>query len=239
MLTEAGAVYREHAQRVVGELDAAQEAISPDGEVRGRLRIAAPLSFGPTHLAPVLADLALQHPRLHIHAAYADRFVDLVGEGFDVGVRLGYLADSSLVARRIAPVHGRLVASPDYLARAGAPQTPGDLLGHDAIMAQRGEWRLRDGKEFVTVRPRPRFSADNGQALMAAALKGLGVFLAPDFLAAPHLQAGELVEVLPDYPAPEGGLYVVRPPGEHVPRKIRVLTDLLVERFGERSGVRL
>lgn len=239
ILTEAGAVFREHAQRAVGELDAAQDAISPDGEVRGRLRIAAPLSFGPTHLAPVLVDLALQHPRLHIHAAYADRFVDLVGEGFDVAVRLGYLADSSLVARRIAPVHGRLVASPDYLSRAGAPQTPGDLNAHDAIIAQRAEWRLRDGEAFVTVRPRPRFSADNGQALMAAALKGLGIFLAPDFLAAPYLEAGELVEVLPDYPSPEGGLYVVRPPGEHVPRKIRVLTDLLVERFGERSGVRL
>ena len=239
VLTEAGAVFREHAQRVVGELEAAQEAISPDGEVRGRLRIAAPLSFGPTHLAPVLADLALQHPRLHIHAAYADRFVDLIGEGFDVAVRLGYLPDSSLVARRIAPVHGRLVASPDYLARAGAPLTPGDLPGHDAIVAQRGEWRLRDGEGFVTVRPRPRFTADNAQALMAATLKGLGIFLAPDFLAVPHLQAGELVEVLPDYPAPEGGLYVVRPPGEHMPSKIRVLTVLLVEHFGPRSGIRL
>jgi DNA-binding transcriptional LysR family regulator len=239
VLTEAGAIFREHAARVVAELDAAQEALSPDGEVRGRLRIAAPLSFGPTHLAPVLADLAAQHPRLHIHAAYADRFVDLVSEGFDVAVRLGFLADSSLVARRIAPVHGRLVASPAYLARAGAPSTPADLPDHDAIIAQRGEWRLRDGDEYVTVRPRARFSADNGEASMAAALKGLGIFLAPDFLGAGHLAAGDLVEVLPDYPSPEGGLYVVRPPGEHVPRKIRVLIDLLVDRFGERSGVRL
>ena len=238
-LTEEGAVFREHAMRITAELDAAKDALSPDGEVRGLLRIAAPLSFGPTHLAPVLADLALQHPQLRLHAAYADRFVDLVGEGFDVAVRLGYLADSSLVARRIAPVHGRLVASPEYLARAGAPRTPDDLLGHDAILAQRGEWRLRDGAGTVTLRPRPRFSADNAEALMSAALKGLGILLAPDFLAAPYLEDGRLVEVLPDYPAPEGGLFVVRPPGEHVSRKIRVLTDLLVERFGKDSGVRL
>jgi DNA-binding transcriptional LysR family regulator len=239
ILTEEGAIFREHAGRVTAELDAAQDALSADGEVRGRLRIAAPLSFGPTYLAPVLADLALQNPKLQVHAAYADRFVDLAGEGFDVAVRLGYLADSSLVARRIAPVHGRLVAAPSYLVRAGAPQAPADLTSHDAILAQRGEWRLKDGSEIVTVRPHARFSADNGEALMAAAVKGLGILLAPDFLAAPYLAAGELVEVLPDYPAPEGGLYVVRPPGEHVPRKIRVLTDLLVERFGERSGVRL
>jgi DNA-binding transcriptional LysR family regulator len=239
VLTEAGATFREHAARVVAELDAAQEALSPDGDVRGRLRIAAPLSFGPTHLAPVLADLALQHPKLLIHAAYADRFVDLVGEGFDVAVRLGFLSDSSLVARRIAPVHGRLVASPEYLARAGTLATPADLPAHDAIIAQRGEWRLKDGDEYVTVRPRARFSADNGEASMAAALKGVGIFLAPDFLGAAHLASGALVEVLPAYPSPEGGLYVVRPPGDHVPRKIRVLTDFLAERFGERSGVKL
>jgi DNA-binding transcriptional LysR family regulator len=203
------------------------------------LRIAAPLSFGPPHLAPALADLALQHPRLLIHAAYADRFVDLVGEGFDVAVRLGFLPDSSLIARRIAPVHARLVASPGYLARAGTPVTLADLLTHDAILAHRGEWRLKDGDRYVTIRPQARFSADNGEALMAAALKGVGIFLAPDFLGAAYLATGEVVEVLPAHPSPVGGLYVVRPPGDHVPREIRVLTDFLVERFGEPSGVRL
>ena len=233
VLTEAGATFREHAARVAAELDTAGDAITPHGEVRGRLRIAAPLSFGPTHLAPVLADLALQHPQLHVHAAYSDRFVDLVAEGFDVGIRLGYLADSSLLARRIGPVRGRIVASPAYLERHGAPRTPDDLLEHEVLLAQRAEWRLRDGDSYVTIRPRARFSADNGQALLAAVLRGLGLSLLPDFLTGPYLQTGELVAVLEDYPAPEGGLYIVRPPGDHVPRKIRVLTDLLVERFGD------
>src|SRR5580704_6823287 len=115
-LTEAGATFREHAARIVAELGTAQEAISPVGDLRGLLRIAAPLSFGPMRLAPVFAELARRHPMLHVHAAYSDRFVDLVGEGFDAAVRLGFLPDSSLVARRICVIHGQYVASPSYIA---------------------------------------------------------------------------------------------------------------------------
>jgi len=112
VLTEAGATFREHAARIAAELDSAQEAISPAGDLRGLLRIAAPLSFGPLHLAPVFAELARRHPLLHVHAAYSDRFVDLVGEGFDAAVRLGFLPDSSLVARRICVIDGSTSRAP-------------------------------------------------------------------------------------------------------------------------------
>src|SRR5882672_8207106 len=109
-LTEAGVTFREHAARVCAEIDIARETILPAGDLRGRLRIAAPLTFGPTHLAPVLAELARRHPLLHVHACYSDRFVDLVGEGFDCAVRVGYLQDSNLIARLVGPIHGRLDA---------------------------------------------------------------------------------------------------------------------------------
>src|SRR6266851_9137850 len=102
-LTEAGVTFRDHAARVCAEIDLARETILPAGDLRGRLRIAAPLSFGTTHLAPVLAQLARRHPRLHVHTSYSDRFVDIVGEGFDVAIRVGYLPDSNLIARRISP----------------------------------------------------------------------------------------------------------------------------------------
>src|ERR1700685_211897 len=111
-LTEAGVTFREHAARVCAEIDLARETILPAGDLRGRLRIAAPLSFGPTHLAPVLAQLAQRHRRLHVHTSYSDRFVDIVSEGFDCAIRVGYLSDSNLIARRIGPIHGKLVASP-------------------------------------------------------------------------------------------------------------------------------
>lgn len=232
-LTEAGATFREHAARVVAELEAARDSLSPEGELRGLLRIAAPLSFGATRLAPVIAEFAGLHSQLQITTAYSDRFVDLVAEGFDVAVRIGWLPDSSLVARRIGPVTGRLVATPEYLASNGAPASLDDVANHPAVMQSSAEsWRVRDGDHVVTLHPQGRFKADNGQALVSAVLAGLGIAMLPDFLINEHIASGALVVLLPQYPMPEAGLYVVRPPGAHPSRKVRVFTDLLVEKVG-------
>jgi DNA-binding transcriptional LysR family regulator len=235
-LTEAGATFREHAARVAAELDAARDAIAADDDVRGRLRVAAPLSFGPMHIAPVLAELARRHPKLHVHAAYSDRFVDIVGEGFDAAVRLGYLPDSNLVARRICVLHGKFVASPAYIAAHGAPQKPDELSSHEALMQGTEVWRLKDRGKTVVVHPHGRFKADNGEALLAAALAGLGIAALPDFLTKPHVAAGKLTPVLTKHPPPQAGLFVVRPPGAFPPRKLRVLTDILLEYFGRSDG---
>jgi DNA-binding transcriptional LysR family regulator len=218
-LTEAGATLREHAARVAAELDAARDAISAEGDVRGRLRIAAPVSFGASHLAPVLAELARRHPMLQVHAVYSDRFVDLVSEGFDAGIRVG-----------------NLVASPAYIEAHGAPETPDDLSSHEALMQGTETWRLLDRDKVVLVHPRGRFKADSGAALVAAALAGLGVAALPDFLVAPHVASGALIPVVTRYPPPEAGLFIVRPPGDFPPRKVRVLTDILVEFFGDARG---
>ncbi|WP_115560799.1 LysR family transcriptional regulator [Xanthomonas arboricola] len=231
-VTEAGATFREHAARMVAEMDVARETILPAGDLRGRLRIAAPLTFGPTHLAPVLAELASRHPALQVHACYSDRFIDIVADGFDCAIRLGYLADSNLVARRIAPMRGSLIATPAYLRKHGEPDTPQALLTHEALLQGTESWRFMDGGKLVTIHPRGRFKADNGTAIAAAALAGLGIAALPDFLVAEHLASGALVRVMTQYPSPEAGLYVVRAPAAHPARKIRVLTDLLIERFG-------
>jgi len=231
-LTEAGVTFRDHAARVCAEIDIARETILPAGDLRGRLRIAAPLTFGTTHLAPVFAELARRHPLLHVHASYSDRFVDLVGEGFDCAVRVGHLSDSNLIARRIAPIYGKLVASPDYIKKHGAPETPDELLTHQALMQGTETWRFIDGDKTVSVHPQGRFKADNGTALAAAAVAGLGVAALPDFLTENHLACGALVPVMTRYPPPEAGIFVVRPPGQHPARKIRVLAELLIEHFG-------
>lgn len=231
-LTEAGATFREHAARVVAELETARDAIAPEGDVRGRLRIAAPLTFGVSHLAPVLAELARRHPELHVHVHYSDRFADLVGEGFDAGVRVGYLVDSNLVTRRIMPIRGKCVASPDYIKANGEPRTPEELLEYECLMQGVEPWPFVVGGKTITIRPRGRFKADNGEALAVAALAGLGIAALPDFVIERHIASGALVPVLGDYPSPEAGLYVVRPPGAFAPRKVRALIDILGERFG-------
>ncbi|MFD1702946.1 LysR family transcriptional regulator [Methylopila henanensis] len=242
-LTEAGATFRDHAARVCAEIDVARETILPNGHLRGRLRVAAPLTFGPTHFAPALAELARRHPQLHVHACYSDRFVDLVSEGYDCAIRVGYLQDSNLIARRVGPMYGKLVASPSYIKAHGAPETPDDILEHQALMQGTETWQFEDGDEVVTVHPQGRFKADNGAALAAAAAAGLGVARLPDCVTHDYIVSGELVPIMTRYPPPSAGAYVVRPRGQHPERKVRVLTDLLIEYFGKpphlaRSGHR-
>lgn len=231
-LTEAGATFRDHAARVCAEIDTARESILPTGDLHGQLRITAPLSFGTTHLAPVLAKLARRHPLLHVLASYNDRFVDIVGEGFDCAVRVGYLPDSNLIARRIGPVTGRLVASPEYIKEHGAPDTPDELLHHQALMQGTESWSFIVADKRVAIHPQGRFKADNGAALAAAAIAGLGIAYLPDFLTETALASGALVPVMTRYPLPEAGIFVVRPPGRHPARKVRVLTEWLIEHFG-------
>lgn len=230
-LTEAGATFRDYAARVCAEIDVARETILPAGELCGRLRIAAPLSFGPTHFAPVLADMARRHPQLHIHTSYSDRFVDLVAEGFDCAIRIGTLQDSSLIVRRIGPLHGKFVASPDYIRTHGSPETPEELVAHQALMQDMETWQLMDGDRVMTVNPRGRFKADSGVALAVAAAAGLGIAALPDYLIQDYMASGALVPVMTRHPPPPAGIFIVRPPGQHPARKVRVLTEMLIECF--------
>jgi DNA-binding transcriptional LysR family regulator len=232
-LTEAGGLFRDYAARVIAEIDAAKETILPEGELRGRLRVSAPLSFGPAHVAPVLAEMARRHPKLSIQSCYTDRFVDLVAEGFDCAIRIGYLPDSNLVAKRIGPIYGTFVASPDYIRTNGAPATPDEISDHESLMQGAEAWQFMDGDKVVTARPQGRFKADNATALIAAAVAGLGLAYLPNELIKEHLASGALVPVMTGYPLPQAGAYVLRPPGQHPARKIRVLIELLTEYCNE------
>ncbi len=236
--TEAGAAFHARCVRVLAELDEAREEVAGrEGGVAGTLRIAAPLSFGTAHLAPALARFAAEHPRVALDVAYSDKLVDLVGERFDAAVRIGTLAASSLVARRLATVRLAAVASPAYVGRRGAPERPEDLAAHDCLVYSAGPnggetWRFRTGRGTVALRPHGRFRADNGEALLAAALEGLGVAVLPTFLAGGAIGSGALLPLLAAFPVPEHGLHVVRPPGGPAPARLRALTDFLAARFG-------
>lgn len=228
-LTEAGVAFRDHAARIVSEYEAATDAILPAGELRGRFRIAAPISFGPTHIAPVLAELAKRHPLLELQACYSDRTVDLIGEGYDCAIRVGHLPSSTLIARRVGSIHGKLVASPAYVAAHGAPETPDELPDHQSLMQGTESWRFMDGDKAITVRPQGRFKADNPIALAAAAVAGLGLGYLSDSVTDEHVERGALVPVMVRFPPQPAGIYVVRSRSQHPTRKIRALIDLLVE----------
>ncbi|TCK19606.1 LysR family transcriptional regulator [Ancylobacter aquaticus] len=230
-LTEAGITFREHAARASAEIDTARESIFPTGDLRGRLRVAMPLAFGPTHFAPVLAEMAHQHPQLQIHTSYSDRFVDLIAEGFDCAIRVGYLQDSNLIAKRIGPISGRLVASPEYIRRRGSPRTPDEVVTHQALMQGTESWQFRDGDRTVTVQPQGRFKADSATALAATAAAGLGIAWLPDCVTYGYVASGALVPIMTRYPPPSAGAYVIRPPGQYPARKVRVLTEMLIKSF--------
>jgi len=231
-LTEAGVAFRDHAARACAEIEMARETILPAGELRGRLRITVALTFA-SHFAPVLAEMARRHRQLQIHTSYSDRFVDLIAEGFDCAIRVGYLQDTNLVAKRVGPVYGKLVASPDYIEKHGAPETPDEVSGHEALMQGTEPWQFMDGNKTVTVHPQGRFKADNGTALAAAAASGLGIAWLPDCVIDDYLESGALVPIMTRHPPPSAGAYVIRPPGQQPARKVRALTDLLIEYFGQ------
>ncbi|MCO6390088.1 LysR family transcriptional regulator [Aliihoeflea aestuarii] len=228
-LTEAGVAFRDHAARVSVEIDAAREAIQPTGDLSGRLRVSLPITFGPTHFAPVLAQMAQRHPKLHIHSSYTERFVDLIAEGFDCAIRVGHLQDSSLVARRVGVTYGKLVASPDYIKAHGSPEVPEEIVSHQAVLQGTETWKFMDGDKIVTVNPQGRFKADNAAALATAAAAGLGIAWLPDCVTDEYVASGALVPIMTRYPPPSAGAYVIRPPGQHPSRKVRVLTELLIE----------
>ncbi|WP_230534510.1 LysR family transcriptional regulator [Microvirga roseola] len=236
--TEAGIEFKTRCDRILADLVEAREIIGQQGgSVRGRLRLSVPLSFGVRHVAPILAGLAKRHPELELDVSYTDRVVDIIGERLDAAIRIGCLKDSSLVARRIAPVHAVLVASPIYLARYGQPSSPEDLSTHECLIYTGrvdADWHFRSGKHHIAIRPEGRMRTDSGEAILQWAVEGLGIAEAPSFLVSDHIASGALVPLLLDYGAPEYGIYVVRPPGSYVPAKVRVLVDALVDRFGSR-----
>lgn len=228
-LTEAGLTFRDHAARVCAEIDVARETILPAGELCGTFRIAAPLTFGPTHFAPVIAEMARLNPQLQVRSCYTDRFVDLITEGFDCAIRIGHLADSNMIARKVGYTPALYVATPEYIERHGAPETPEEFGTHDVVMQGTETWLALDGDKLITLKPHGRFKADNAVALVAAALAGIGLAGIPRELIIDHLDSGALVPVMTRYPPPTLGIYVVRPPGQHPARKVRVLTELMVE----------
>jgi DNA-binding transcriptional LysR family regulator len=196
----------------------------------------APISFGTRHLAPALVEFARHHPKVELDVSLDDKRVDLVGGGFDLGIRIGKLPDSSLRARRLTSVRASVLASPGYLAERGRPEHPRDLNGHDLLyyanLAMSEQFRFKIGNRVEQVSGTMRMRADSGDMLKAAACAGLGVVTLPNFIVSDAVRSGDLEVLLRDYPIPEVGMHAVMPPGRATTARVRALVDHLAAAFG-------
>ncbi|MFT3691281.1 LysR substrate-binding domain-containing protein [Paenirhodobacter sp.] len=239
VLTEAGEQYHRRVQTILEELEAASRDVSDIAVTpRGLLRVSMPLAFGRRWIAPLLPGFAADFPEIRVDVRFSDRHVDPVPEGFDLTLRVGQLADSACIARRIGTYRTMLVAAPAYLAARGVPERPEDL-GEHACLCFTGHvtwprWPLSKGGRRVMVEPKGPIISDSAEILVDAAVAGAGIILAPDWHVIDHLRRGELVELLPGWSAAnDGPINVILPPGRIVPAKVRVFIDRAAEHLRE------
>ena len=235
--TEVGLAYYDRARSVLdGATEADRMVTAMQATPKGPLKVSAPVNFGIKQVSPAVARFLCDYPEVDINMVLDDRFVELVAEGFDVAIRIGTLADSSLKARKLAVARGVVAASPAYLAAMGTPQTIDDLSEHRLLhysqLSSGNFWRLRaPSGEERQIRVGGRLTVNNGEALLKAAEAGLGISQIPSFMLGDALAAGRLVEVLADRPPDLLGIYAVYPQGRFPQPKLRAFVDFLAEHF--------
>ena len=238
-LTQAGEVFTGYCQRIMSEVNDAEQSVLPlQSEPQGMLRISAPESLAMSLLPEVLPGFQQDHPRLELDIRITGRFIDLLEEGIDVALRVGELDDSSLIARLLMPCSFHVCATPDYLNKHGRPKHPNELGTHNCLIYSQGQkpdnWLFQDvqGKGF-SVKVKGNLHSDTGNLLMNAALNGIGILMAPTFMVTSALEEGRLETVLDDYTPARTGLYAIYPHSKLVSKKVRVFIDYLAETWSK------
>lgn len=237
-LTSAGEAYLQRSRQILELVEAAEAGLAEQGgRLHGRLRISVPLSFGLRHLVPLLLDFGQIYPELDIDLDFTDRRVNLIEEGVDLAIRITSRLEPLDVARKIGSASLVVLAAPGYLARHGEPQHPAELAQHACLSYQTGRgsgWTfLVDGEPRVFP-VGGRLRANNGDALLAAAIRGMGIISSPTFISSPAIEAGQLRAILTQYAMPELGIYAVLPSNRYVPQRVRMCVDYLIARIGVR-----
>lgn len=240
-LTESGKALAEPAARILAEAQAAEESARDAASTpSGRVRIAAPITFGIRFVAPAIADFIAANPGIEIDLRLSDAKVDIVGEGFDIALRIADLPDSSLRARRLAPIEVKCVAAPAYLTRHGTPRHPAELAGHACFGYANaiGTWHFRHASgEDAAVRPKGPLTTDNGDAMMPALHAGLGIARLPHFIVDQEIASGALVEILADWSSSTIALHLMTPPSALRPARVEAAIAFLADRFKQLCAI--
>ncbi|MEK1943180.1 MAG: LysR family transcriptional regulator [Pseudomonas sp.] len=238
-LTELGRQYYERCKSVLAEVEAADAiAHTQHSAPRGRLRINAPVTFGTYCLMPVIADYLNAYPEVQIDLTLSDRVVDLIDEGYEAVIRIGELADSSLLSRRLKPYRLIACAAPQYLQRRGTPTTPTELADHDclgftyAARPPAREWPFMAGDILHLAQVRNRFQVNDSRAQLAAAREGIGIIMGAEMMLTEDIQSGRLIRLLPDFDAPALPVHLLIPGDRRVLPKLRSFVDQVVEQLG-------
>ncbi len=235
-LTDEGRSYVEYCRRIMEEAQEAEQLLnSTKTTPRGLLRISAPMSFGIQHLGDAVADFMCEHPTVEVDLVLNDQIVDLLDNGFDMAIRIANLPDSSLIARRLAPCRRIVVATPDYWDRYGRPTHPSELTSHNILLydylEERDAWMFKGEEGRFKVPLKGNLRANNGDVMLAAVRKGLGVDKVPTFFCCDDLRNGKLEVVLQDFEDDPISVYAVYPHRRHLSTKVRVFVDFLADRF--------
>ncbi len=240
-LTDAGNLLAERAARILAEGEAAEnDALAQSATPRGRIRLAAPMSFGLQQVAALLPEFLKQYPDIAVDLHLSDATVDLIGEGFDAALRIAVMPDSSLVARRLCGIARHTLAAPSYLKQHGRPSHPLDLAKHKclsyAYIQTPDTWHFANAAgEHVSVRPSGPLRVNNGDALLPALVAGLGIAELPEFIAGDAIADGRLEIILKDWTIPQGALHFVTPSAGPRPARIDALADFLAKRLSRPS----
>lgn len=242
-VTEAGQRYLDDARRIIAEVDTADEAAAGiNAEPRGFLAVTAPVLFGRLFVLPGIVTYLQRHPGMEVSAVFLDRVVNLLEEGFDAGVRIGELPDSSMQAIGVGHVRRVVCASPAYLAQHGVPRTPADLARHTVVSAGSVtpgiEWKFSLGGAAANVRLKPRLMVSTNDAAIEAVRRGFGVCRLMSYQVAPLIAGGELTPILEDYEPPPLPIHVLHREGRYASAKLRTFVDLMVARLRSDPALR-
>lgn len=238
-LTELGQGFYQRAQIIIADVNDAEQQVSREhASLKGTINVACPLTFSTMHLSPLLNGFLFKNPELDLQLHLSDRQIDLVEEGIDLAIRIGKLADSRLIARRLAPMRRMSCASPDYLKNHGIPKSPKDLQHHVGLtttnISDAVHWQYTDkNNEKIVGRPSIRIRANNGEFLVNAAVAGHGICAVPMFISYQAIKEGTLVPILREYHLREDAIYAVYPPGRYLSKRVRVLIDYLTDNLGD------